>query len=225
VNRAVDSSPESPTLRPRIEGQREQEILDAALTVLADVGYDRLTMDAVAQAAHASKATLYRRWNGKLALIIDALKTAKGTANVPDTGCLRDDLLASYCAPGGITDRRSVDTMASVLTAMTRDPDFAEAFRREIVAPKMARAREIYARAQERGEIRPDVDLDLVGPALAGIVLHRHYLLGDFPDQETVGRVLDQIILPAVRPHPTQTANNRPTTAKTTASNSTGSEQ
>ena len=57
--------------RPRIEGDREVEILDAALEVLADVGYDRLTMDAVAQRAKASKATLYRRWNGKVSLVID----------------------------------------------------------------------------------------------------------------------------------------------------------
>lgn len=220
MNPAVDSSADAPTLRPRIEGEREQEILSAALTVLADVGYDRLTMDAVAQAAHASKATLYRRWNGKLALIIDALKATKGTVSIPDTGSLRGDLMASYCAPGGITDRKSVDTMASVLTAMTRDPEFAEAFRREIVAPKTAVAREVYARAQERGEIRPDVDLDLVGPALAGIVLHRHYLLGDFPDQATIGRVLDQIILPAVRPYAPEIAPSNPT-----ASNQSGSEQ
>ena len=48
-------------LRPRVEGDREREILDAALEVLAEVGYDRLTMDAVAQRAKASKATLYRR--------------------------------------------------------------------------------------------------------------------------------------------------------------------
>lgn len=216
----VDASTEAPTPRPRIEGEREQEILAAALTVLSEVGYDRLTMDAVAHAAHASKATLYRRWNGKLTLIIDALKAAKGTVCVPDTGCLRADLIASYCAPGGITDRASVDTMASVLTAMTRDPEFAEAFRNEIVAPKIAVAREIFARAQERGEIRPDVDLDLVGPALAGIVLHRHYMLGDFPNLETIGRVLDQIILPAVRPYASDTATSNPT-----ASNSTGSEQ
>ena len=48
-------------LRPRVEGDREREILDAALEVLSEVGYDRLTMDAVAQRAKASKATLYRR--------------------------------------------------------------------------------------------------------------------------------------------------------------------
>ncbi len=196
--------------RPRIEGEREREILHAALAVLAEVGYDRLTMDAVATAAHASKATLYRRWNGKLALVIDALKIAKGTPPMPDTGSLREDLLASYCAPGSVTDRASVDTMASVLTAMTRDPEFAEAFRREIIAPKIDASRAIYARAQARGDIRPDVDIDLIGPALAGIVLHRHFMLGQFPDAATIERVLDQIILPAVRPYDGAVAASTP---------------
>src|SRR3954466_1515914 len=64
---------ETATARPRVEGVREAEILEAALEVLAEVGYDRFTMDAVALRAKASKATLYRRWNGKVQLVIDAL--------------------------------------------------------------------------------------------------------------------------------------------------------
>ncbi|MGL5927508.1 MAG: helix-turn-helix domain-containing protein, partial [Dermatophilaceae bacterium] len=59
--------------RRRVEGDREREILSAALGVLAEVGYDRMTMDAVALAARASKATLYRRWQSKTALVVDAL--------------------------------------------------------------------------------------------------------------------------------------------------------
>lgn len=196
MNASVDA--DSPTSRPRIEGDREQEIYLATLTVLADMGYDNMTLDAVATAAHASKATLYRRWNGKLALVIDALKSIKSPAVVPDTGSLREDLLQAYCSPGGVTDRTSVDTFASVLTAMTRDAEFAEAFRQQIIEPKMESARQIYARAQARGEISPAADTELFAHSLAGIVLHRHYVLGKFPDQEIVARVLDHIILPAL---------------------------
>ncbi len=90
--------------RPRVEGDREQEILDATLEVLGDVGYDRLTMDAVATRAKASKATLYRRWNGKVSLVIDALLSVKSTPEQPDTGNLRDDLIQSFCGLGGLTD-------------------------------------------------------------------------------------------------------------------------
>ena len=59
--------------RPRVEGEREGEILEAALDALRESGYDRLTFDAVASAARASKATLYRRWPAKVDLVIDAV--------------------------------------------------------------------------------------------------------------------------------------------------------
>ena len=58
-------------------------------------------MDAVATQAKASKATLYRRWNNKVSLVIDALLTTKAAPEVPDTGSLRGDLLAAYCGFGG----------------------------------------------------------------------------------------------------------------------------
>jgi AcrR family transcriptional regulator len=187
----------TPTERPRIEGDREQEILDAALDVLAEVGYDRLTMDAVAAKAKASKATLYRRWNNKVSLVIEALQNRKGPVELPDTGSLREDLRSIFCGMGGLVDRTAVATFASVLTAIARDADFAEAFRREVVGPRTALTRQVWERARERGELRDDVDLDLLEPALAGIVLHRLFVLGEVPDADVITRVIDQIILPA----------------------------
>jgi AcrR family transcriptional regulator len=185
------------TERPRVEGDREQEIFDATLEVLADSGYDRLTMDAVAAKAKASKATLYRRWTNKVSLVIEALQHDKGMLPVPDTGSLREDLRSAFCGIGGLTDSHTVATFASLLTAISRDAEFAEAFRRDVVGPKIAVSRQIWERARERGELRDDVDLDLLEPALAGIVLHRLFVMGECPDPDTVTRVIDQIILPA----------------------------
>ncbi|MDE0776061.1 MAG: TetR/AcrR family transcriptional regulator [Nocardioides sp.] len=196
--------------RPRVEGDREQEILDATLATLAEVGYDRLTMDAVATAARASKATLYRRWSSKPALVIDALKSQKPAHAPVDTGNLREDLLATYCGMGGQADQEQIAILASVITAIARDADFAEAFRRDFIGPKAAVTAGIFARARDRGEIGPDVDLDLITPALPGIVLHRQFLLGEPPDQAFITRVIDQIILPAV-------AAGQPTAATTTS--------
>lgn len=193
---------ESAVARPRVEGPREQEILDATLEVLGDVGYDRLTMDAVATRAKASKATLYRRWNGKVSLVIDALHSVKSTPEAPDTGNLRDDLIASFCGLGGLTDEKSVATFASVITAISRDQDFAAAFRRDVIGPKSALSQSIFERARDRGEIPASVDIDLLAPALAGIVLHRVYLMGELPDEALITRVIDQIILPAATHDP-----------------------
>jgi AcrR family transcriptional regulator len=186
--------------RPRVDGVREAEILEAALAVLGEVGYDRLTMDAVALKARASKATLYRRWNGKVSLVIDAMHHGhphEHPAAPVDTGSLREDLIASYCGQGGLTDGPEVATFGAILTAILTDPEFAAAFRRDVVAPKLAASRAIFERARARGEIHADVDIELLAPALAGIVMHRLILVGEPPTREVVTHVVDQIILPA----------------------------
>jgi AcrR family transcriptional regulator len=188
-------------LRPRVEGDREQEILDAALEVLGEVGYDRLTMDAVAQRAKASKATLYRRWTSKAALVVESLARMKTTPEVlPDTGDLRSDLIEAFCGLGGLTDHDTTATFAAVVTAVSTDPEFAAEFRKQVVGPKSQVSRTIFERARDRGQLRSDIDLDIIIPALSGIVLHRVFVLGEQPDAALIERVIDQIILPAVRP-------------------------
>jgi AcrR family transcriptional regulator len=193
-------TPSEAITRPRVEGERESAILVAALEVLGEVGYDRLTMDAVAKQAQASKATLYRRWSTKAALIIDALHHGHGhdaPSEAPDTGSLRGDLIAAFCGLGGVTDKKEVGAFAAILTAITVDPEFAAAFRHDVLAPKIAGTTALFERAKARGEIGAGVDIELIAPALAGIVLHRFFLLGEPPTPDVVVQVIDQIILPA----------------------------
>ena len=201
--------------RPRVEGERESEFLDAALDLLARVGYDRMTMDAVATEAKASKATLYRRWTDKPSLVVDAILQSKEALQAPDpdTGNLRDDLVQMACCDGGLTDRRSAQVMAGVITALHHDPDFAEEFRTRVLAPKIETTRAVFQRARDRGEITADLDLDLLSPALAGIVLHRSFVLGLPADEKTVARVVDEIIVPAA----TRRSPAPPTTDEGTA--------
>jgi AcrR family transcriptional regulator len=184
--------------RPRVEGEREDEILDATVALLMEVGYDRLTMDAVAREARASKATLYRRWESKASLVVEALARDKTSPHITehDTGSLRGDLLATFCGREGMSGA-ATGILGSVLTAVSTDPEFAERFRAEFIAPKVAVSAAIYARAQERGEISADVDIDLIAPALAGILMHRAFLMGDPIDDAAIERVIDHVILPA----------------------------
>ena len=102
---------------------------------------------------------------------IDALLAEKEQPSLPDTGSLRGDLLGAFCGMGGITDPGRLATFSSVLTAVTRDPEFAEAFRTRVIGPKIALTQRIYERARDRGEIRDDVDLEILGPALAGTMM------------------------------------------------------
>ncbi|MDO7869095.1 TetR/AcrR family transcriptional regulator [Nocardioides jiangxiensis] len=183
--------------RPRVEGDREREILESTLEVLSEVGYDRLTMDAVAKRAKASKATLYRRWEAKVSLVIDALLLTKPAPETPDTGSFREDLIAAYCGPEGMIQPQALSLFSSVLTAIQRDPEFASEFRTKVIGPKVAVSFEIYERAKARGEIRGDLPIDLFAPALAGICLHRAFMLGEIPDQDLVTRIVDELIVPA----------------------------
>src|ERR1700679_672658 len=75
-----------------LDASRDAALRDAALELLAEIGYDRLTIDSVAARAHASKTTIYRRWSGKAELVVDALNCLKDSRPVPDTGSLSGDL-------------------------------------------------------------------------------------------------------------------------------------
>ena len=187
------------TARPRVEGDREAEILDATLDLLATAGYDRLTMDGVASAAKASKATLYRRWSTKAELVLDALQRATGAPQVveADTGTLRGDLVATGCEKAGLNDHHTLAVMASVITALHHDEEFGAAFNERFLAPKIASTRALYERAQQRGEIRADADLDLLSHVLAAVILHRFFVLRLPVDNDTVTKIIDQIVIPA----------------------------
>jgi AcrR family transcriptional regulator len=199
--------------RPRVEGDREHEILDATLRLLASAGYDRLTMDAVAAAAKASKATLYRRWATKAELVVDAIDRAKGAPRVADvdTGTLRGDLLTMACCQGGINDKHALAVVASVITALHHDREFSEAFHRRFVHPKAAQARVIYERARDRGEIAADVDIDLLAPVLAAVILHRSFVLLEPVDDQMVERIIDEIVIPAATRIPQHAATTTTT--------------
>jgi AcrR family transcriptional regulator len=191
--------------RPRVAGAREEEILDATVTQLLEVGYDRLTMDRVADHAHASKATLYRRWTSKQSLVVDALTRSHSAVDgnePPDTGSLRSDLLALFHAGGSPPGQDATAIFGMVVTALQTDAEFAAEFRERFLAPKLEVQQRIYQRAAERGELAAGADPSLLGPALPGILLHRALALGEAITADLVERVVDQIIVPAATGRP-----------------------
>ncbi|MFI5711455.1 TetR/AcrR family transcriptional regulator C-terminal ligand-binding domain-containing protein [Kribbella sp. NPDC051620] len=197
----TDVAETGPRQRPRVEGGREEEILDATVEVLAELGYDRLTMDAVATAAKASKATLYRRWTTKAELVVDAISRAKGCP-LPedvDTGSLRGDLISMSCGQGGFTEEMPLSVMAGLLTALHRDEDLKAAFQEQFLAPRVAITNGVYQRAVERGEIGADVDVELLSVTLPAIIIHHAFVLGVTPTDDLILRVIDNVIMPAAR--------------------------
>ena len=187
--------------RPRIEGERESAIFDATMRLLATSGYDRLTMDAVAAEARASKATLYRRWTTKADLVVDALVWLKNCMpdEAPSTGSLRGDLLSVACSEGGLTDQMPRAVFGALITAMQRDEALAVAFQERFLAPVEQRTRTIFERAKARGEIADDVDLALIGSVLPSIAIFRALARNEAVGPELIEQIVDQVVLPACR--------------------------
>ena len=198
IRRAPMTPTEAHAVRPRIEGDREREILEATLEVLADVGYDRLTMDAVATRARASKATLYRRWNTKVGLVIDALLSRRrrrgrptpAAARRPDRGVLRH---------GRPPDGESVAHFSSVLTAIDPRRGVRRGVPQRVIGPKVAvcprRSTSAPRLAARSGRTSTST---CFGPPSPASCLHRVYLLGRAArPRSSITRVIDQIILPA----------------------------
>ncbi|MBD0292049.1 MAG: TetR/AcrR family transcriptional regulator [Jiangellaceae bacterium] len=195
--------------RPRVEGAREEEILDATVRLLGAIGYDKLTLDAVAAEARASKATLYRRWKGKAELVVDAVHRAKSCCQPPDldTGSLRGDLLAVACRAGGLTDDVPLSVLGGLISAMHHDPDLTRAIHKRFLGPRMELARQVLERARRRGEISGDVDISLLVGVLPAMVLYRRLVLDEPVDPRFVARVVDEVVLPAAtgkNPSPTR---------------------
>jgi AcrR family transcriptional regulator len=185
--------------RPRVEGEREREILEAALETLVEHGYDRFSFDLVATAAKASKATLYRRWSGKVDLVVDALGLMMGVEadTYPDTGSLRGDLIAQACAKGGLGEDRPIRVFAQLLNAVQRDAELREAVMSRLIGPKMANTLRTFRAAQDRGEIGTGADLVLLARLLPAISIHEAMLTGSHPSKERLVALVDTVVLPA----------------------------
>jgi AcrR family transcriptional regulator len=105
------------------ERVRTDAILDATIDLVGEVGYDRLTMDAVAARSRSSKATIYRHWPGKAELVADALRACSvAPADIPDTGCLRTDLLAVVARMAEAMGGSDGALIFGICNAAGRDP-------------------------------------------------------------------------------------------------------
>ncbi|WP_295698630.1 TetR/AcrR family transcriptional regulator [Lapillicoccus sp.] len=193
------STAEAPApTRPRVEGDREVEIFDAVVRLVAETGYDKLTYDAVAGEVHASKATLYRKWPTKALLVVEAVVSRMcGSDDIDiDTGSLRGDLLVGACEDGGLTSTMP-GLVSALMPALQRDPDFFEVFRERFIEPKLQRSLAVFARSVERGEIAPDADLVRLSTVLPAMCMHDFLLLGRAVGRDEVITMIDTVVLPA----------------------------
>ncbi|MEU0914943.1 TetR/AcrR family transcriptional regulator [Streptomyces althioticus] len=186
--------------RSRITPEREAELYRAVLDLLREVGYDALTMDAVAARTRSSKATLYRQWGGKAELVVRAMHSQKpGSIADVDTGSLRGDLHTIIGREDDCVMAENVALMRALAMAVHQNDDLRQALREWLVEPEVEEFRRIVDRAVERGEVRADNPaLDYVVHMLVGAFATRMLIDEQPPTQAFLRSYIDAVVLPAL---------------------------
>lgn len=187
--------------RPR-DATRDAAILDAAIAILAETGYDRMTMDMVAVRAKAGKATVYRRWPSKGEMVVDAVAWMKRSLVdlnlLADTGTLRGDLLALFRPQSVEQAEQKMRAMAGLAAMLAAQPALAEAGHDAIVAPWVAANRALIERARARGEVRAEAQVDTLANLIPSLAAYRALIQRRPFDHAFLVEIIDGVLLPAL---------------------------
>lgn len=179
--------------RPR-NPEIDASVLDATLAVLDELGYRRLSLEEVARRAGTTKPAIYRRWPNRQRLVLAALALRLSDARAPDTGCTLCDLdeclklfVASY-------ERMPPDVIGPLFADCAGDDELRAAFMTTLFDPPRAAVKETLDRAHARGDLRDDVQRDLILD-LAGSLIHYRALFGHAPTSDVeIERVVEALL-------------------------------
>ena len=197
-NMAKQADPQRRPGRP-LEARATRAALDAALDLIVERGIHGVTTNAVAERARTSKATMYRRWPTKDALIAEAIGTlVNQEIDIPNAGSLAGDLhellreaVELYSTP------RAAALMPELVAGMARQAELADAVRSGFLAGRRRALDEVLRRADERGELRDDVDHDLCLDLLGGVIFYRLLVTGG-PLHDRLADDLTPVLLRAI---------------------------
>lgn len=167
--------------RPR-SAQAHKAILDAALELLAEEGFQGLSIEDVAARAGVGKTTIYRRWSSKDELVIDAIHEIQVDLTTVDTGNFRNDLVILFKAAyqGIMTHPLLPQLVLRLISEFQANPEIFQVFLTQLLIPRLQRFIYMVEQAQARGEIRRDIDWTLALELITGpIFMHlliTHYL-------------------------------------------------
>ncbi|QES54470.1 TetR family transcriptional regulator [Streptomyces venezuelae] len=172
--------PKTPDATRRSDRSR-RAILDASLALVGEVGYDKLTIEAIAARAGVGKQTIYRWWPSKAAVLLDASLALFGDAateaewaGFPDTGDLAADLKHVLRATVDQFNDEKYDAPTRALTAAgATDPELGARFTEQLLEPQLALYEERLRTAREAGRLAQDADLRLTVEMLVGPLTYR----------------------------------------------------
>ncbi|MFF9349492.1 TetR/AcrR family transcriptional regulator [Streptomyces sp. NPDC014734] len=186
--------------RTRLTPERESELYAAVLDLLREVGYDALTMDAVAARTHSSKATLYRQWGSKPELVVRALRHNKPVSLAEiDTGSLRGDFHTMLSLTDDCQMEKDSALLRGLSHAVHNNPDLLQALRELLVEPEITGLETLLRRAVDRGELPPDHPaLKYVPHMLIGAFAARQLVEDRSVDRAFLIDYVDSVVLPAL---------------------------
>ncbi len=177
------------TGRPR-SGEAHQAILAATLDLLVEVGFSALTVEGVATRAGVGKATIYRRWPSKLPLVVEAFGQLPGFDAV-DTGALSSDLKKMLRAYLQVFNQTALATvLPSLAGERTHNPELVHLFR-PVSRKRRKPLIECFERAVERGEVSPELDVELAADLVVGPIAVALFFKGGRLDPRMVGPMVD----------------------------------
>lgn len=181
----------------------DESIKETTLTILADIGYDAMTMDMVATELGSSKATIYRRWSSKPALVKDVLiwmaRNSVDLDTLPDTGTLREDLLSVLKPYSSEYREKKIKVLSGLGTFFNQDEESAAEAISAIFSPWKDINLKIMKRALERGEISSNADIETACQIIEAMSLHQIRNPNTLFDKSAFQSLLDNILLPALK--------------------------
>lgn len=187
---------EAPRGRPR-DPELDHRIVDATLQLLADGGYDGLTIEAVASSAGVGKATVYRRWAGKEELVIEAVATLTEQPEPVVGAGVRDELVALL----EVIRRKSDSSLAGkifprLLGASAENPELMKRYREQVLDPRRRRFLDVLQRGVDQGLVGAHVDLEHAVDLLVGPMVYRNLIRPEPPPgPELSARIVDDVLL------------------------------
>ncbi|MFJ7744761.1 TetR/AcrR family transcriptional regulator [Peribacillus sp. NPDC097295] len=190
------------TLGRKRDHTKDAKILEAAIDILADAGFDGMTMDMVATKAKAGKATVYRRWSSKTELVQEALawmnKSHLELEHLPDTGTLRGDLLA-LLKPQSIEEGEKKLRVLMGLGSFLQQMEVSEGGGIEIFESWDTRNHELIHRAITSGEIPAHADVELACQVIISMAAYQGLVQRRTFDPDSYAALIDGILLPALK--------------------------
>lgn len=199
----MSTRPELPSRAGRKrDHRRDGVILDAALAVLAEHGYDGMTIDIVAARAGSARATVYRRWATKEDLVLAAVARMSrddvSLEALPDTGSLREDIVAMILPLSDAEQQIRIQAIAALLSLSRRDRRLAGAATGAGIGPWIEVTRILMQRAVDRGEFPAPSDLDTLAELIPMMCVSRAVQQQPITREFSLA-LIDGVIIPALR--------------------------